>query len=130
MQELAALTGAIDRGHANHMVARINMQAFAGNTRAEIAEEVERALTHFFLGHIALQRCVVLVPAQNIAEITNTAGSQGLDWTGRNRVHPHILFAHIDREILDGGFQGRLGNAHHIVVRHYLLSAVIGEGEN
>ncbi len=48
---------------------------------------------------------------------------------GRDGVDANAVLAEVGREIAHAGLQRRLGHAHHVVVRHHLLGAVVGERE-
>ena len=55
------------------------MVRFAGDAARQVGQEIERRRANIVDGDIAAQRRVQFVPFQNIAEIANAAGGQGLD---------------------------------------------------
>src|ERR1043165_2943436 len=48
---------------------------------------------------------------------------------GRDRMHADALGAELGRDVANGGFERRFGDAHDVVVLHHHLAAVIGHGE-
>ena len=64
--------------HAHDMVARIDMQDFAGHATRHRRQEVDGALADFLGGHGAAERRVIFVPAQDIAEVADPRGGEGL----------------------------------------------------
>ena len=79
--------------------------------------------------HAAPQRRVVLVPFEDVAEVADPGRRQRLDRTRRDGVDADVLLAEVGGEIAHGRLERGLGDAHHVVVRHPLLGAVIGERE-
>src|SRR5579863_610103 len=78
--------GGVFRFHAHDMIAAIDMQAFAGHRRTQVGEKIERGIAHLLDRHSTAQGSIELVPFQDIAEIADAAGRQGLDRTGRDSV--------------------------------------------
>ena len=71
----------------------------------------------------------MLVPFQDVAEVAYARGRQRLDRTRGNRVHADLLLAQVGGEIAHGRLERRLGDAHHVVMGHPFLGAVVGKGE-
>ena len=80
--------------------------------------------------HVAPQRRVVFVPAQDVAEVADAGGGQRLDRSRRDGVDADILHAEIGGEIAHRRFKRGLGDAHHVVMRHPFLGAVIGQRQH
>ena len=80
--------------------------------------------------HVAPQRRVVFVPAEDVAEVADAGRGQRLDRAGRDGVDADVLDAEIGGEIAHGRFERRLGDAHDVVMRHPLLGAVIGQRQH
>ena len=59
--------------HADHVVARVDMQDLAGDAAAEVGEEIERAGADILDGDGPAERRIVLVPFQDIAEVGDAA---------------------------------------------------------
>ena len=78
----------------------------------------------------AAHRRVVFVPFQDIAEVADAGGRQRLDRPRRNRVDADILLAEIGGEIAHARLQRRLRHAHHVIMRHPFLGAVIGQRQD
>ena len=102
----------------------------AGDGTRQIREQIHRAVADFLCSHGAAHRRVVFVPLQNVAEIADAGRRQCLDRPRRNRVDANILLAEIGREIAHARLQRRLRNAHHVVMRHPFLGAVIGQRQD
>ena len=103
------------------------MVAFAGHARGQVGQQVQARAAHVVQGDVALERAVVLVPLEDIAEIADARGGQGLHRAGRQRVDADVLLAQVHRQIAHAGLQRRLGHAHDVVMRHHALGAVIGQ---
>src|SRR5262245_49085011 len=116
--------------HSDDVIAGVDMNNFAGHGSPEVRQQEERGISHFLYGHHPPKRRVVFVPPQNIAEVADPGGRQGLDRSGRYGIDPDILLAEIGREIANRGLERRLGNAHDVVMRHPFLGAIIGQGED
>src|ERR1700731_3967753 len=67
---------------------------------------------------------------QHLSETADAAGSERLNWSGRNAVDPDFFRTEIVGKIARARFETGLGYAHHVVVRHNLLRAVIGHGDD
>src|SRR3954454_390298 len=102
-QKLRRRRRIVHRDHADGMVPGIDMMDLAGHARAQVAQQVEGGVADFLGADIALKRRVQLVPFQDIAEIADAAGRQGLDRSGRNGVDPDLLRAEVGREVADAG---------------------------
>ena len=89
--------------------------------RAGLADFVDR--------HVPLERRVVLVPFEDVAEIADAGGRQRPDGPRRDRVAANPTGAQVDGDVADAGLERCLGHAHDVVVRHHLFGAVIGESE-
>src|SRR5579859_543940 len=60
--------------HADHVITAVDMMGFAGDARRQIRQQIEAGAADIVQRHIALQRRIVLVPLQDIAEIADTRG--------------------------------------------------------
>ena len=76
----------IDRLHADHVVAGIDVVDLAGDGRRQVGQEVERGIADLLDRDGALQRRVVLVPLQDVAEVADAGGGERLDRAGRDGV--------------------------------------------
>src|ERR1700681_986312 len=65
--------------HADDVIAAIDVMDLAGHPGGEIAEEVDPGAADILDGDVALQRCVVLVPLEDVAEIADAGGGKRLD---------------------------------------------------
>ena len=115
--------------HADDVIAGIDVMDLAGDAARQVGEQIDGGVADLVDGHVAAQRRVVLVPLQDVAEVADAGRRQRLDRPGRDRVDADVLAAEIGGEIAHRGFERRLGDAHHVVVRHPFLGAVIGERE-
>src|SRR6266481_9881988 len=115
-----------NRLHANYLVTAIDINDLAGGGCGSIAgEENSRGAQ---LGRIAtaFQWCAFLIMFKHRAEPADAPGGERLHRPRRNAVYPDFFWTKIVGKITRTGFEARLGHAHHIVVRHDLLRAVIG----
>ena len=64
---------------------------------------------------------------QHFAEAGDASSGECLDRSGGDGVDPYVLFAQIVRQVAHGGFQSRLSHSHHVIVRHHLFGAKVGE---
>ena len=103
------------------------MQVFARGAGPQVRQQVQRSLANFFLIDIAAQGRVQLVPLHDVAEIADPRCRQGLDRPGGNCIDPDAVLAQILGHVLYRRLQCCLGNSHHIVMRHDLFRAVIGQ---
>mmetsp|Transcript_22710 Transcript_22710/g.37482 ORF Transcript_22710/g.37482 Transcript_22710/m.37482 type:complete len:214 (-) Transcript_22710:2302-2943(-) len=110
------------------MISRIHVQVLARGARAEVRQKIERRFAHVFDGHIAAQGRVIFVPLHDVAEIANAGSGQRLDRSCTDGIHADVVLAQIFGQVFDGRLQGRLGHAHHVIMRHDLFGPVIGEG--
>ena len=62
--------------HADDMIAGIHMQDFARGAAAELGHEEQASAAHVFQRGVATERCVVFVPFQDVAEITDAGGGE------------------------------------------------------
>ena len=109
------------------MEAGIDVQAFAGHRRGQIGQKIDRRLADFILGDVAAQRRIQLVPLQDIAEIADPAGRQGLDRPGGYGVDADVAAPQVFGQILHRRLKRGLGQTHHVVMRHHLFGPVIGQ---
>ena len=65
--------------HADHVIARIDVMDFTGDAARQVRQEVEAGIADFLGRDRALQRRVVFVPAQDVAEVANARSGQRLD---------------------------------------------------
>src|ERR1044072_8630322 len=115
--------------HANDMVAAIDVMHLAGDPGRQIAKQVNAGPADLLDRDVALQWRIELVPFEDIAEVADTGGGQGLDRPGGDRVNPDIAATEIGCEIAHAGFERGLRGPHHVVMRHDPLGAVIGQGQ-
>src|SRR3984957_13747007 len=83
--------------HADDMVARVDMENFAGDAARHRRQEINRALADLLDGHRAAQGRVVFVPPQYVTEVADAGGGERLDRAGRDRVDANALLAQIGR---------------------------------
>ena len=79
--------------HADDMIAGIDVMDLAGHPARHVGEEINAGLADVFQRHIAPQRGVEFVPAQDIAEVADAGGGQRLDRTRRQRVDADVVLA-------------------------------------
>src|SRR5262249_46799327 len=107
----------------------IDVMNLPGAAAREIAEEIPRGVADFLDRHAAPQWRVVLVPFEDVAEVTDPRRRQRLDRARGDGVDADILFPQIGGEIANGRLERRFGDPHHVVMRHPFLGPVIGERE-
>src|SRR5690348_8284600 len=115
--------GRVDGLHADDMIAAVDVVGLAGDAGGKVGKEVDAGSADLLDRDVALQRCVVLVPLQYVAEVADAARRERLDGARRNRVDTDVAAAEIDREITYRRFERGLGDAHHVVVGHHPLGA-------
>src|SRR6185437_5889955 len=87
--------------HADDVVAGVDVHDLAGDAAGHRGEEVDRAVADLLDRDRAAQGRIVLVPPQDIAEVADAGGGEGLDRAGRDRIDPNPLFAEVGGEIAD-----------------------------
>ena len=103
------------------------MQHLTSDTGSKVRQQIQRRAADLVLIDVATQRRIQFVPLHDITEIADAAGGQRLDRTCRNRVDADVVLAQILGDVLHRGFKRRLGQPHHVVMRHHLFRAVIGQ---
>src|ERR1700676_1347791 len=66
--------GRVDGLHADDVIAAIDMGDLAADPRRQIAQQVDPGAADILDRHIALQRRIVLVPFEDVAEIADPRG--------------------------------------------------------
>src|SRR5689334_8387932 len=61
--------GCVDRLHADPVIPAVDVMHLAGDAAGEIAQKVEAGAADLLDGDVALERRVVLVPFEDIAEV-------------------------------------------------------------
>src|SRR5690606_24870493 len=77
--------------HADEVIAGIDVMHLAGDAAGQIAAQVKGRPAHVFDCDVAAQRRIQLVPLEDIAEVADSAGCEGLDRPGANRVYADVL---------------------------------------
>src|SRR6266568_7774714 len=121
--------GGVGMLHADDVVAGIDVMDLAGDPAREVGEEVDRGVANLLDGDAAPERRIVLVPLENVAEVADACRCERLDRPRGDGIDTDVLRAEISGEVAHRGFERGLGDAHHVVVRHPFLGAVIGERE-
>src|SRR5665213_1102446 len=67
---------------------------------------------------------------ENLSEVADTAGGEGLDGAGGDGVDANVFGAEGGGEVAHCGLKRGLGHAHDVVVGEDFLRAVVGEGED
>src|SRR5215813_12812385 len=71
--------GRVHRFHADHVVAAIDVVHLAADARGQVAQEIEPGAADVIDGDVALERRVVLVPFEDVAEVADAGRRQRLD---------------------------------------------------
>jgi hypothetical protein len=103
--------------------AAVDVGDFAGDAGRQIGQQEGGGVAHFFDGDVAAQRRVRGGKAQQLAEVLDARGGQGLDRAGRDAVGAHALLPSDFRQVAHAGFQRCLGQAHGVVVGQWRASA-------
>src|SRR6516165_8898688 len=93
------------------LLADNDVMNLARDAAREIAEEIHRGIADFLDRHAAPQRRVVLVPFEDVAEVTDPRRRQRLDRTRGNGVDADVLLAQIGGEIANGRLERRFGDS-------------------
>src|SRR5207244_6393646 len=104
-KELPAITlpsherdiGRVDRLHADDVMAAIDTTDLAADPGRQIAQQIEPGAADVLDRDVALQRRVEPVPFEDVVEIADAPGSDGIDRPGRDRVDSDVVAAEIDR---------------------------------
>src|SRR5690606_20161172 len=128
-QQCGRILRAVRIHHSDDVIAAVDVKDFAGNAAPELAEQVECGAADLLDRDVALQGSIELVPAQNVAEVADTGSGQRAHRPSRDRIDADAVGPEVGGEIAHARLERRLGDAHDIIVRHYALGAVIGEGE-
>src|SRR5437016_2414354 len=102
--------------HADDVIPAIDVMHLAGDPGRQIAQQINPGAADILDRDVALQWRIELVPFEDVAEIADAAGRDGVDRAGRDRVDPDILAAEIDSEIANAGFERRLGHPHDVAM--------------
>src|SRR5262245_62701465 len=73
--------GRVGMLHPDDVIAGIDVMNLARDAAREIAEEIHRGVADFLDRHAAPERRVVLVPLEDVAEVTNPRRPHRLDRT-------------------------------------------------
>src|SRR5690606_13529712 len=111
----------IHRLHADDVVAGIDVVDLAGDAARQVGQKIEARAADLLDGDGLLQRRVVFVPLEDVAEVADAGGGQRLDRPGGDGVDADAPAAEVDGQIAHARLQRRLGHAHDVVVRHHLL---------
>jgi len=111
------------------VIAGVDVVDLARDAARQVGQEIEPRRPHLLDRDGAAQGRVVLVPLEDVAEVGNPRGGERLDRPGGDGVDADAALAEVGGEIAHARLQRRLGHAHHVVVRHHLLGAVVGERE-
>src|ERR1044072_546487 len=79
LQQLGDLGRRFGPEHADDVIAAVDVVDLTGHAGGQLAQEVEAGAAHLVGRDVALQRRVQFVPFENIAEIADAGGRQGLD---------------------------------------------------
>src|SRR5437588_5483840 len=112
---------------SHDVVAAVHVDYLSGDAAAAIGGEKQSGLAYLAYFDVAFQWSAFGVGFQHVPQSRDTARGERLDWPGGDGVDPNLLFAQIVGQIAHGGFESCLGHAHHVVVGHNFLAAVVGE---
>src|SRR5215468_895673 len=129
LQELGDLGRRFGSEHADDVIAAVDMMDFPGDSRGQVAEEVQAGAAHLVRGDVTLQWRIQLVPLEDVAEVADAGGRQSLDWAGGDGVDANVLPAEVGGHVAHARLECRFGHAHDVVVGHHPFGTVIGEGE-
>ena len=76
---------------------------------------------------VYFQGTMCLVPFENHARVAHRGAGKRAHRSSRNRVYADSIAPQIRCEIAHRGLQRRLGNTHHIIIRHDPRCTAIGE---
>src|SRR4051794_11084323 len=79
LQHVGEVGGCIGPHHPDDIVAAIDVMDLAGDATGEIAEQIESSPAYVIDGDVALHRRIEFVPAEDMAEVADAGGRQGLD---------------------------------------------------
>src|SRR5690348_12390017 len=83
----------VHRLHADDVIAAIDVVHLAGDARAQIAQQIEPGAADLLDRDVALERRVVLIPFENIAEVADARGGErDRKSTRLNSSHPSISY--------------------------------------
>src|SRR3569623_1684512 len=115
--------------HAHGVVAAVDVEDLAADTRGEIGTEEGTRIADLFDGDVALERRLLRDVFEHFAEVADARGGEGLDRTRRDRVDAYALRSEALRHVAHVRLEARLGEAHHVVVGHDTLGAEIAQSE-
>src|SRR5713101_7754076 len=94
--------GRVRMFHSNDVVAGIDVMNLARHAAREVAEEIDRSVADLLNRDAAAQRRVVLVPFEDVAEVTDARRRQRLDRAGGDGIDANVLLAQIGGEVAHG----------------------------
>ena len=107
----------------------VHVHDFAGGRAAEIRQQPQSTARHALDGGVFLQGREGPALRDHAAAVLNARQRKRADGAGRDGVAANALGAKVAGYVAGGGFERRLGHAHHIVVGDDALGAQIGEGD-
>ena len=110
LQQVGDLGSGLGLHHADHVIAGIDVMDFARDPAGEVRQQIKRGAPDLFGGHVAAQRRVQLVPFQDVAEIADAGGRQGLDRPRRDGIDPDVPVAQVRRQVAHARFERGLGD--------------------
>ncbi len=115
---------------AGNVVTAVYEGDFAGDAAGEITGEEEGSAAYFELVYVAVEGGTFFYGGEDLGEVADAAGGEGLDRAGGDGVDADVLAAERCCEVADGGFECGLGDAHDVVVGEDLGGAIVGEGDD
>src|SRR2546421_6953102 len=111
--------------HAHRVVPAVDVQRRRGDVLRVVREQVRGRSPHVVGLDVAVQRRALLDDRLHRQEAGDRARGQRPHRPCRYGGHPDVLLAEIPREVAHRGVERRLGDAHHVVVRHRPLAAEV-----
>src|SRR4051794_16503624 len=73
---------------ADEVVAAVDKVHLSGHARGQVRQQVDTGAAVLLDRDVALHRRIQLVPAEDVAEVADPRGGEGLDRPGADRVYP------------------------------------------
>jgi len=112
-------------GASHHVVTAVDVEDFAGDAVAGVAQQERAGPTDFFVADVTPQGGHVFVHGQHFFD-AGGAAREGSDGAGGDGVDADIQWAHVEGEVADGGVEGGFADPHDVVTGDALFAAEVG----
>src|SRR5690349_2691543 len=118
-----------EAAHGRGVEATVHVHDFTADAGRQVRAQEGAGVADFFDGDVAAQRSLRFVGGQHLAEVLDAGSGEGADRASRYAVDASTVRAQGTGQVTYASFQGRLGHAHYVVVRHGALCTQVRQGQ-